>query len=233
MTTLPPDRNDEAPTLAEDLLLLLFQPESGTIAGENTLFYPLAGAVLTDLALQNKVTTTTSRVGTVIVEPVAGQAPSDVIYRSTWDYISAKPRGIQTVLAAIGPTLRQPLLDRLIARGDIREEKKKALRIFETTALRDGGNGRRSILLDSVRSALVDGTEPTPRIAALAALLWKSGSLPQFGPDIPWTSAVIGRAKELEHGNWGATAAGEAVTRTVTAIVVNSVIVATTVHPPN
>jgi hypothetical protein len=42
---------------------------------------------------------------------------------------------------------------------------------------------------------------------------------------------VITRAKELEQGNWGAGAAAEAVTRTVTATVVNSVIVATTVLP--
>lgn len=222
-----------APTLADDLILLLFQPDSGTIAGETTLFYPLAGALLADLALQNKVTTTTSRGGATIVEPVAGQGPTDEIFRSTWEYISAKPRGVQTVLAAVGPALRRPLLDRLVARGDLREEKKKALGIFETTALRDGGNGRRADLLNSVRSALVDGVEPTPRIAALAALLWKSGSLPHFDPEIPWNSAVISRAEELEHGNWGATAAGEAVTRTVTAIVVNSVIVATTTLPPN
>jgi hypothetical protein len=38
------------PLIAEDLLLLLFDPRSGTIAGEGTLFYTLAGAVLADLA---------------------------------------------------------------------------------------------------------------------------------------------------------------------------------------
>lgn len=48
-------------SLAEDLLLLLFQPNSGdrggtgTIAGENTLFYVLGGAVLADLALGEQV----------------------------------------------------------------------------------------------------------------------------------------------------------------------------------
>jgi hypothetical protein len=36
-------KNLSAPTLAEDLLLVLFQPDSGTIAGENTLYYVLAG----------------------------------------------------------------------------------------------------------------------------------------------------------------------------------------------
>ena len=45
----------QAPLIAEDVLLLLFQPSSGTIAGEGTLFYVLGGAVLTDLALDHRI----------------------------------------------------------------------------------------------------------------------------------------------------------------------------------
>jgi len=96
----------------------------------------------------------------------------------------------------------------------------------------EGQNGRRSGLLKDVRNVLVDYTEPTPRVAALAALVWGSGALPHFDPVIPWNPSVIARARELERGNWGAAAAGEAVTRTMTAIIVNSVIVTAAVHPP-
>ncbi|WBB47943.1 GPP34 family phosphoprotein [Verrucosispora sp. WMMA2044] len=216
-----------SPTLVEDLLLLLFQPWSGTIAGENTLFYVLAGAVLADLALADRVTMADRRK----VQTVEGQAPSEELLRSAWDYVSEKPRGVQTVLAAIGPHLRKPVLERLVERGDIRREERKVLGLFRTTALRDGGNGRRARLLEEVRQVLVDGTEPSARMAALAALLSGSGTLPQFYRDIPWTTPVIERAKELEQGNWGAGAAAEAVTRTMTATVVNSVIVTTTVIP--
>ncbi|WBB56175.1 GPP34 family phosphoprotein [Verrucosispora sp. WMMD573] len=216
-----------APTLVEDLLLLLFQPRSGTIAGENTLFYVLAGAVLADLALADRVTVGNRRK----VEIAEGQAPSDELLRPAWDYLSEKPRGVQTVLAAIGPELRKPVLERLVERGDIRREDRKLLGLFRTTALRDGGTGRRAGLLAEVRQVLVDGAEPSARVAALVALLSGSGTLPQFYRDIPWTTPVITRAKELEQGNWGAGAAAEAVTRTVTATVVNSVIVTTTVIP--
>jgi len=45
-------RSTDEALLVEDVLLLLFQPESGTIAGENILFYVLGGAVLADLAPQ-------------------------------------------------------------------------------------------------------------------------------------------------------------------------------------
>lgn len=235
--TLRPASGEETtardPILAEDLMLLLFQPSSGTIAGENTLFYVLAGAVLADLALQNCVTTSTTRVGTTTVEAVEGHPPSDDILRSSWEYISERPRGVQTILAAIGPKLRQLILARLVERGDIQQEKRRVLRLFTTTALAEGGTGRRSGLLDAVRDVLVDGTEPAPRTAALAALIWGSGTLPQFDPEIPWTSAVITRAQELGRGDWGAAAAGEAVLRTTTAVIVNNAIIATTALPSN
>ncbi|MEU5902860.1 GPP34 family phosphoprotein [Micromonospora sp. NPDC047467] len=224
MTTEP---RSDAPTLVEDLLLLLFQPASGTIADENTLFYVLGGAVLADLALGGHLTTSDRG----RVSSVAGHPPTDGLLRPAWDYLAEKPRGVQTALAAIGPPLRGPVLERLIARSDIDQEPRKVLGLFRTTALREGRTERRSRLLADVRRVLVDGAEPQARIAALAALLSASGTLPQFHREIPWTSPVISRAKELEQGNWGADAAGAAVTRTVTAIVVNSAIVAITVLP--
>ncbi|MEO3928514.1 GPP34 family phosphoprotein [Micromonosporaceae bacterium B7E4] len=216
----------DIPTLAEDLLLLMFQPRSGTIAGESTLFYVLGGAVLADLALGGHLTAARGR-----IRSVEGQAPSDALLRSAWGYLSEKPRGVQAALAAIGPPLREPVLERLVGRGDIDREDRKVLGLFRTTVLHEGGSGRRAGLLEEVRRVLVDGAEPQARIAALAALLSASGTLPQFHHEIPWKSSVIMRAKELERGNWGAAAAAEAVTRTVTATVVNSAIVASTGLP--
>ncbi|CAM3473781.1 GPP34 family phosphoprotein [Occultella aeris] len=224
------------PNLAEDLLLLLFQPNSGfqrtgSIAGENTLFYVLAGAVLADLGLGEHVRTATGRFGGTLVEAVENNPPADEILRSVWDYVADKPRGIQTVLAAVGPRLREPVLDRLIERGDIQRGTRRTLGLFDTKVLEGTGGERRAALLADVRAVLVDGVQPQPRVAALAALISGSGTLPQFHRDIPWTSPVITRAKELEQGNWGAEAAAEAVARTVTAVIVNNVVIAAAVLP--
>ncbi|WDZ83959.1 GOLPH3/VPS74 family protein [Micromonospora cathayae] len=226
MTTAPTERTNP-PTLVEDLLLLLFQPASGTIAGENTLFYVLGGAALADLALGDHLTTT----GRGRVSSVAGHPPPDGLLRPAWDYLAEKPRGVQTALAAIGPALREPALQRLIARGDIDQQPRKVLGLFPSTALREGRTERRARLLADVRQVLVEGVEPTARVAALTALVSASGTLPWFHREIPWTSPVITRAKDLERGDWGADAAAAAVTRTVTATVVSSTIVAVTVLP--
>ncbi len=213
------------PLIAEDLLLLLFDPRSGTIAGEGTLFYVLGGAVLTELAITNQIAIE-NRGGLhgSLVSAVEDTPPTDPLLRSAWDRIAEKPRDPQTLLASIGPTLRPVVLDRLVERGYIVAERKKRLRLFTTTSLREGDGRRRSDLLAQVRAVFVDGVSPQPRIAALGALLSASGTLPTFYRDIPWSGDVYTRGKELERGEWGADAVGVAVARTVAASVVNSMV---------
>jgi len=118
-----------------------------------------------------------------------------------------------------------------VERGDLHRRTHKALGLFKTSALQEGTTKRRARLLAEVRAVLVDGAVPTERTAALAALVHGSGTLPQFDPDIPWTSAVIARAEELKDGHWGAGAAARAVTRTLTATIVTNVIAAAAAQP--
>lgn len=209
--------------ITEDLLLVLFQPDSGSIAGENTLFYVLAGGVLTDLAQQGGAEIRDAGIrGTLI--SAAGDPPEDELLRPMWDYVSQKPRGVQGVLAASGPTLRTPVIERLIERGDLAREKRRVLGLFSSTALVDGGSGRRDELIAAMRAVLVDGEKPTERIAALTALVSASGALPVLYREIPWSGDTATRAKALERGDWAADAAAAAVTRTMIAIVANSLI---------
>lgn len=219
------------PTLAEDLLLVLFQPDSRTIAGENTLFYVLGGAVLAELAIGEHVRTDDGPIGTTRVAVTESDPPAEDILRRGWDYVAEKPRNVQTVLAAVGPYLREPLLERLVENGHLVRGRRKVLGLFDASTIELGDTGRREQLVADIRAVLVDGAEPEPRVAALAALVSGSGTLPQFHREIPWTSPVITRAKELERGNWGADAAAEAVVRTMTAVIVNNVIIAATVLP--
>ncbi|WP_163544095.1 GOLPH3/VPS74 family protein [Occultella kanbiaonis] len=218
-------RPQRARTLTtEDLLLVLFQPDSGTIAGENTLFYVLAAGVLTDLAQRGQAAIEDAGIHGTLIH-AAGEPPEDELLRPTWDYISQKPRGVQGVLAANGPTLRRPVLDRLIERGDLREQKRRMLGLFPSTALVDGDSGRRAKLVAAMRAVLVDGARPSDDIAALVALVSASGSLPVLDREIPWSAATATRAKSLERGDWAAGAAAAAVTRTMTAVVANALIV--------
>lgn len=213
------------PALVEDVLLLLFQPDSGTIAGENTLFYVLAGAVVADLALTGKVEARPSGRSSSKVHAIGTTPPTDEVLEPAWSYVAEKPRDVHTVLAAIGPPLREPVLNRLVGRGDLDRRTRKVFGVFTTTRLTLGGP-RRPQLLDRVRATLVDGAQPGVRAAARIALLSASGTLPQFHPEIPWSAAVYTRGKEYEEGDWGASAAASAVTRSMTAAVVSAVVAA-------
>lgn len=219
------ERVSAEPLLVEDTLLLLFQPDSGSIAGENILFYVLGGAVLADLALAGRIEIQKKGLSTRVHAIGAGDAP-DALLDPALAYIAAKPRDVQTVLAAIGPVLREPVLDRLVERGDISREKGKMLGVFPSTTLALGSD-RRVALMQRVRAALVDGDPADERTAASIALLSASGTLPQFHSEIPWSGDVYTRGKEFERGDWGAAAASSAVTRTMTSVVINAAIAAT------
>lgn len=212
------------PLLAEDLMLMLFQPDSGTISGENTLFYVLAAAVLAELAQRGEVRVEDAGSRGALVHADA-TPPADDVLRGTWDYVAEKPRHVQTVLAGIGPSLRQPVLDRLVARGDIRRESRKALGFIPTTALEQGSE-RRGGLIAAARAVLVDRAEADSRTGALIALISASGAMPALHREIPWTTPVITRAQQFERGERGADAAAAAVTRTMTAVITNAIVAA-------
>ncbi|MEY2848478.1 MAG: hypothetical protein RI885_1143 [Actinomycetota bacterium] len=225
MTTIePPEAVFDATTLvAEDLLLLLFSPTSGTIRGEGTtLFTVLAGAVLVDLALADRVSLEDrgrmrgSRV------TVKGTAPTDPILRRAWERIDGRPLEVGSVIHSIGPYLREPILDRLVQNGHLRRVKRRILGLIPTTMLADGTTSRRAELVAAVRPLLTDGAPANSRTAPLAALLSASDALPQFHPEIPWPGAVYTNGRRLQRGQWGAAAAGAVVAQTAAGVIAAS-----------
>jgi hypothetical protein len=196
----------DGPLLVEDVLLLLFQPDSGTIAGENILFYVLGGAILGDLALSGRVEVRPHGVLSSRVHAVGSPKSADELVASALSYVAEKPRKVQ--------------------RGDVHRKRGKWLGFVPTEKL-TLGNGRRAELMTAVRAALIDGETPEPRVAASIALLSASGTLPQFHREIPWSGDLYTRGKEFERGDWGAAATSDAVTRTMAAVIGNAVIAAT------
>ncbi|MDE0571892.1 GPP34 family phosphoprotein [Demequina sp. B12] len=220
------------PTIAADLMLLLFNPRNGTIAGEGVLYYPLGGAVLAELALNNHIQIESG--GTLSAGKVTavGPGPQDPLLRDAWERLEKKPQAAQNFLAAVGPQLRGPVLDRIVARHDIVRTSRKVLRIFTTTKLTDGGTARRPELVSQMTAVLIHGLDPSPRTAVLGALLSASGQLHSLHRDIPWSSAVAKRGKELEKGDWAAhgvsTAVRSAAAAVATSVVLTTAAVATT-----
>jgi hypothetical protein len=202
-----------APSLAEDVLLVLFDPASGSIFSEGSpLFHVLAGAVLTDLALAGQVDIdrkTTLRGRQVRATDLP--APTDPLLLGTWQRVERKPTDAYSLVLEIGPGLRAPTIERLVERGVLRCEATKMLGFIPGSRLVEGGAGRRGELIASLRRVLVDGAEPSVREAALAALVSARGSLPAMHREIPWSGDVYTRGRALQQGKWGARMAGDAI----------------------
>lgn len=215
--------------IVEDLLLLMFDDTSGTIAGEGTLYYTLGGAVLVELGVGKYVRVDENDGGLngLKVHAVAGDPPADPLLRGAYQKVADRKRGVQTLLIEIGTELRETVLERLVERGMLRQETKKTLGLFRTTTTKAADTGHKDALVETVRAVLLDGAEPDARTTALIGLLSASGTLPNLHRSIPWSGKVSKRAKELEKGSWGAEAVNTAVMRTVAATSVGTVIAAT------
>lgn len=88
----------EKHALAEDLLLLLFDPRTGSIAGDGAAVSPtLAGAVLVDLAVQERVEIAERMTWRGQPVHAAGRTPpADPLLRDTWRRVAAAPVDVQT-----------------------------------------------------------------------------------------------------------------------------------------
>lgn len=208
----------------DDLLLALFDPTSGSIRGEGILFYVLGGAAVADLGRAEAITVEDKGMRGNVVSVVEGAQPSDPLLASVWARIEPKPRGVQVVLADAGPHLRPLVIDRLVERGYLRREEGKILGLFPSSTLVAADMTRRDELVEQMRAALVDGVDPDERIATIIALVSASRTLPQFNAEIPWSGTVATRARQFEKGDFAGGASAQAVTRTMNAIIVNSIV---------
>ncbi|MGP4018754.1 GOLPH3/VPS74 family protein [Saccharopolyspora sp. 5N708] len=217
--------------IVEDLMLLMLDDETGSIAGAGTLHYALGGAVLVELALGGRIETDGSRPGLNGPKVLAvGDGPlPDPLLQSAYEKVAQRPQRVQPLLLGIGGGLWKPVIDRLVERCLIRRESKRVLRVFRTTRLPADDTRHEAELRRKIRAVLEDGERPDARTAAVIALLSSSGTLPTLRPALPWSAEVRKRAKELENGSWGAVAVNTAVTRTAAAIAAASTAVSVSV----
>jgi hypothetical protein len=122
--------------------------------------------------------------------------------------------------------LREMLLADLAAAGVLRLEEGRVLGVFRTTAWKPGDTAIESSLVGRVRSALLDGTPPDDRTAALISILHAIDLLPGLLPDAD-KRAIRRRGKEISESDWGAAAVRKAVQEVQTVMV--AIIVTTTV----
>ena len=217
--------------IAEDLLLLLLDDESGRLTHATYLDTGLGGAILVDLALGGHVDvdepekkwgfTQAARVR------VTGSLPGDPVLRAAYDRVAEKERTAQDLVGRLGRKQRDPLLERLAGRGLVERREDRVLGLFPTTRWPAADARHEAEVRRALDSALLRGDRPEARTAALVALLHGLGVAHKVVDrgSVP-AGEVKRRAKEVAAGDWAAKGVQDAVAAAQAAVM--AAMVATT-----
>ncbi len=204
--------------IAEDLLLLLTDDETGKRSGTTTeVDLALGGAMLLDLALAGRADVAGPgedvRAGRLVVrddtpteDPLLDEALATVE-----DKQGKRPRD---VVRTLSKKLRPRLYDRLVERGVLREEKGRALGIFPVDRWPAEQAEHERELRDRLRAALRTGLATDPRTGALVALLSALKAVPKvMDPDeVGLTKRELkDNAKRIAEGEWASAAVRKAI----------------------
>ncbi|MDV8024424.1 GOLPH3/VPS74 family protein [Rhodococcus sp. IEGM 1330] len=220
--------------IAEDLLLLLLDDDSGKPLADSTkLPRVLAGALVVELAMSGSLRITgpdeQMKKDHVVV---AGSTPGDELLRRVFDLVASasRPMKPQKVIEKSQKNLTKVLVARLVAQGFVTEKKDKVLGLFPTTTWPARDTSHEKVLRDALRSALVDGTTPSPHTAALISLISAVDLTHKVIADAD-KKQLGHRAKQIAEGEWAGAAVRKAVSdvnAAVMAAVMVPVIVSTT-----
>lgn len=200
--------------LAEDLLLLLYDDDSGRAIVDSTkVDLGLAGAVLLDLAMQEHVAVAGKgervRKGRLYVTDPA--PTGDPVLDDGLAKIAEKDgrRTPKATLDMLKKGLRDRLLDRLADRGILELEKRRVLGLFpvERWPAVDASHERQ---VRQRLDAVLAGAEPDARTGALVALVYALDVVPKMA-DTADRRAAKRRAKDVADGAWAADAVRKAI----------------------
>ena len=220
--------------IAEDLLLLLLDDDSGKLTGTTYLDTGIGGAVLVELALGGwvEVVKGSGMWARAMVFSPDTRPPTDPLLAEALELVRSRERTAQDLVPRLGKKRRDMLLDRLRERGILEERDDRLLGLIPR---------RRWPMVDSTHEAavrrdlgdvLIRGARPEERTAALIAVLSALDLAHKVvdGEGVP-AREIKKRAKAVADGDWAAKAVRDSIVATqaaVTAAVVAATTVATT-----
>jgi hypothetical protein len=220
--------------IAEDLLLLLLDDDSGRLTGATRLEPGIGGALLVDLALAGcvEVVKGSGMWARAKVVPTLSDPPTDPLLVEALDLVRAKERTAQDLVTQLGKKRRDVLLDRLRERGILEETEDRVLGLIPRRRWPMVDGTHEADVRRKLGDVLVRGARPEERTAALLAVL-SALDVAHKVVDREGQPAreVKKRAKEVAEGDWAAKAVRDSVAATraaITAAVVAATTVATT-----
>ncbi|GAB3659016.1 hypothetical protein GCM10027596_16030 [Nocardioides korecus] len=201
--------------IAEDLLLVLLEDESGKLRHATFLDAGIGGALLVELALAGQVEVR-ERSGfwsRATVVPVPGApAATDPVLADALAVIGERPRPAQDLVTRLGRRRREPLLERLAGRGILRRKDDTVMGLFTRTRWPMVDRHHEDEVRRALADALVRGVDPDPRTSALVSLLSALDLAAKVvdHEGLP-SGQVRKRARAIGEGDWAARGVRDAV----------------------
>ncbi|MBE1878223.1 GOLPH3/VPS74 family protein [Myceligenerans pegani] len=216
--------------IAEDLLLLAVDDESGKTVNVDNLNARLAGALLADLANANRILTQGGPEAGATKEERKEAADAKILITNpdptgnkaldaALEAAKGEERRAQKVVERIAENAEENLLDGLVERGILEKEETKLFRMLPQTRWPAADSSHENELRVTLKKVLVEGAEPDERTATLISLLHGSGLVANVvGKED--RKAAEARAEEIAGSEWGAAsvAAQVAVAASIAAV---------------
>ncbi|WP_407547681.1 GPP34 family phosphoprotein [Streptomyces sp. Pv4-95] len=190
-------------TLAEEIMLLSLDDESGSAKQRQAAGWAVAGGILLELVLAERVTVTgkyleltdTTRIGDRLLD-------GRTALIETW-LRGRKQRRVTEWLTKDQGKAVGAALESLCERGVVVEEKRKALGVFPMRRYPEADGAVEAELRERLRAAVLDGAEPDVRTAGLIALIHSAKLHRLAFPDSP-RKQVTERMAQVADGQWAA-----------------------------
>lgn len=200
--------------IAEDLLLLLLDDETGRATASQELPAALGGALLVELALAGVVEVEPKQglFGSATVHRPGGEQPGDPVLGAALDVVEEKPRSAQKLVERLSKGLKETLAERQVERGVLERRDDKVLGLFPRTTWPARDATYEASLRRRLEAVLTSAQQPDERTAAVLAML---SAIDQAHKvlDHPGTSNadVRRRAQQVADGAWAAVAVKDSV----------------------
>ncbi|MEU4420617.1 GPP34 family phosphoprotein [Actinoplanes sp. NPDC024001] len=197
-------------SLLEEFALLAHDDRGARIIDTTRLDHGLGGAVLMELALNERIDIDDKEVVILNRDPTGDPVVDEALIKIGDD---SRPRKASHWVSKFVSGIRKAVLDRLVAAEVLRAERSTVLLIFPRTRYPSAYGTEppaRSDALQRMRGAILRSGPVEPRTGALCALVASTGMDRKLFADLD-RKQVKARLAEITEGDW----AGEAVRKTI------------------
>ncbi|MFJ6518467.1 GPP34 family phosphoprotein [Streptomyces filamentosus] len=198
-------------TLAEEIMLLSLDDESGRAEERQAASWAVAGGILLELALAGRVSVAGGRLTVTDAAPTGEELLDERLARiADWAGSRKTAPKVTDWLTKDQGKAPGATVARLCARGVVTEERHRILGMFPVRRYPEADGAVERGLRERLRAVVLDGSEPDERTAGLIALVHGAKLHRSAFPGEP-VKEVAARMEEIAEGRWAAEGIREAI----------------------